>query len=185
MLAKIVIPIKKNQSNKSLQDNSQPHSRLMSPSKGNLKVNSSVNLPSIAPDASAAAQASQSFVGTLPFTTAEEGRSPHLGRKVAIRETVFEFGDDMNDLNQLEMQVSFQEIELKVRFSSHEQLLKWKEGIMEALGKGQSPPRTNEKSNEVKVNQRSRTDTLVLKMPVDKSKIGQKPSQVTHSGPKT
>ena len=42
----------------------------------------------------------------------------------------------MNDLNQLEMQVSFQEIELKVRFSSHEQLLKWKEGIMEALGKG-------------------------------------------------
>ena len=97
--------------------------------------NSSVQLPSIAPDANAAASASQNFAGTLPFTSAEEGRSPNLGRKVTIRETVFEFGDDMNDLNQLEMQVSFQEIELKVRFANHEQLLKWKQGIMEVLGK--------------------------------------------------
>ena len=35
----------------------------------------------------------------------------------------------MNDLNQLDMQVSFQDIELKVRFSSHSQMLNWKESI--------------------------------------------------------
>jgi len=47
-------------------------------------------------------------------------------RKVNFQETVFEFGDDLNDLNSLEMQVSYQEIELRVRFANKAQLMRWK-----------------------------------------------------------
>ena len=77
------------------------------------------------------------------------------------------------------MLVSFQEIELKVRFTSHEQLLIWKQGIMEALGKSQPNQLSIAKSPT-----RPRTDTLVLKMPTDKS-LTQKPDKVSNSGPKT
>ena len=77
--------------------------------------------------------------------------------------------------------MSFQEIELKVRFTSHEQLLKWKQGIMEALGKSQ-PPKASVQSSEQKT--RPRTDTLVLHMPPDKSSTSQKPTSLSNSGPK-
>ena len=41
----------------------------------------------------------------------------------------------MNDLNALEMLVSYQEIELRVRFDNQAQLVRWKTSIMQALGK--------------------------------------------------
>ena len=53
-------------------------------------------------------------------------------------ETVFAFGDDLNDLNQLEMQVSFEDIELRVRFSNADQLTTWKFAIQDTLRKIQT-----------------------------------------------
>jgi len=50
-------------------------------------------------------------------------------------ETLFDFGDDLNDLNELEMQVSYEEIEVRVRFSSRNQLATWKTAIQEVLKK--------------------------------------------------
>ena len=63
---------------------------------------------------------------------------PQNNRKVTIQETLFEFGDELNDLNSLEMLVSYQEIELRVKFSDQAQLSKWKTNIMQAHGKSGS-----------------------------------------------
>jgi len=52
-------------------------------------------------------------------------------RKVTIQEAFFEFGDGLNDLNSLEMQVSYEDIELKVRFNDQAQMLTWKNAIMQ------------------------------------------------------
>ena len=56
---------------------------------------------------------------SLPFcrwdeTTAAQASS----KKVTIQAAIFEFGDDMNDLNMLEMLMSYEEIELRVRFAN-------------------------------------------------------------------
>ena len=58
-------------------------------------------------------------------------------RKVNFQETVFEFGDDLNDLNSLEMQVSYQEIELRVRFANKAQLMRWKSTMLAMLGRAE------------------------------------------------
>ena len=63
---------------------------------------------------------------------------PQNIRKVTIQETLFEFGDELNDLNSLEMLVSYQEIEFRVKFADQAQLSKWKTSIMQALGKSGS-----------------------------------------------
>ena len=49
----------------------------------------------------------------LPFTN-------DANRKVTIQQAVFDFGDDLNDLDNLEMQISYEEVELKIRFKSQE-----------------------------------------------------------------
>ena len=43
-------------------------------------------------------------------------------RKVTIQQAVFDFGDDLNDLNQMEMLISYEEVELHIRFSNYPQL---------------------------------------------------------------
>ena len=43
-------------------------------------------------------------------------------RKVTIQQAVFDFGDDLNDLNQLEMQISYEEVELQIKFNDYRQL---------------------------------------------------------------
>lgn len=55
---------------------------------------------------------------SLPFCRHDATSPAMSSRKVNFQETVFEFGDDLNDLNSLEMQVSYQEIELRVRFAN-------------------------------------------------------------------
>ena len=49
----------------------------------------------------------------MPFTN-------DANRKVTIQQAVFDFGDDLNDLDNLEMQISYEEVELKIRFKSQE-----------------------------------------------------------------
>ena len=50
-------------------------------------------------------------------------------------ESLFEFGDDVNDLNELEMHVSYQDIELFVKFQDMAQFRQWKSEILYAQGK--------------------------------------------------
>lgn len=55
--------------------------------------------------------------------------TPLSGRKVTIQEAIFEFGDQINELDALEMQVTYEDIELKVRFSDAHQMNNWKNNI--------------------------------------------------------